>query len=165
MKLVLSGRVFDGTELFDDAVVVVDQDKGTIESFGQRNEIEIPQASKEISGKDLSIVPGLIDTHLHYFGATSEKEDMMQWAMTPETMAALRSVPELQRELFAGYTTVREFGSKPGIYLAKAIDEGVIVGPRIISCSRAIAQTGGDDDPASLPLDSRSKPSDLFLLL
>jgi imidazolonepropionase-like amidohydrolase len=48
---------------------------------------------------------------------------------------------------------VRELGTKGGVHLAQAVAEGVIEGPEVISCSRALAQTGGDDDPPAFPLE------------
>ena len=42
---------------------------------------------------------------------------------------------------------MRELGSKGGVHISQAVDEGFISGPDVISCSRALAQTGGDDDP------------------
>jgi imidazolonepropionase-like amidohydrolase len=76
----------------------------------------------------------------------------MAWVTAPETLVVLRSVADLQKLLKSGFTCVREMGSKGGAYLARAIREGVIDGPDLLSCARSLGQTGGDDDPTILPL-------------
>ncbi len=149
--LLLKGRVFDGSILRENAVVCVDGEKGVITGYGERGEIEEPRDAKIIEYDDTTILPGLIDSHVHFFGARGS--GLIEWALTDTTLAALRSVADLRRLLYAGFTSVRDLGSKGSTFLAQAVDEGYIEGPSIISCSRAIAQTGGDDDPSNLPLD------------
>ncbi len=158
--LSLGGRVFDGEGLIEDGVVSVDTQHGLISDFGERGEIEEgdlgrSRNSKVIQGKDYTILPGLIDAHVHFFGARGE--GILSWATTPDILAALRSVSDLRRLLLAGFTTVRELGTKGGTALARAVDEGAFEGPRIISCSRALAQSGGDDDPPTLPVEIGQK--------
>ncbi|QIW23931.1 hypothetical protein EWF20_07050 [Sulfolobus sp. S-194] len=68
------------------------------------------------------------------------------------------------RLLSAGFTTVRDLGSKSEIYLSKAEKEGTIIGPRVIASCYSIAETGGNDDPTDLPLDMAQRLSYSFLL-
>ena len=151
-QIILKGRVFDGLEMRENATIIVDSRKGIISGFGERGSIDEPKEGKLISDEDITILPGLIDAHVHFFGAT-KGQTLMDWALVPDSLAVLRSVKDLKTLLQSGFTSVRELGTKSGAILAQAAAEGAFESPRIISCSRALAQTGGDDDPSSLPLD------------
>jgi imidazolonepropionase-like amidohydrolase len=147
----LAGRVFDGTSLHEKSSVRFDSDSGIISAFGEKGSLENSEnIQKLLDSQEITIIPGLIDAHVHFFGGTGE--GIMDWATTPGALAALRSVSDLRKLLYAGYTAVRELGTKNGIYLAQAAEEGAFDSPTIVSCSRALAQTGGDDDPPILPL-------------
>lgn len=149
-RIALFGSVFDGRELFDDGVVVVDDSSGTIEACGGRGEVDVPADAERLGGEGLCILPGLIDAHVHFFGSRSHS--LLEWVSVPETLAALRSVRDLSALLRAGFTAVRELGSKASAHLARAVEEGAVEGPTIIASSKSIAQTGGDDDPTIFPL-------------
>ncbi len=148
-KLVVLGDVFDGRQTIKDGYVVVDEEAGVIDSVGRRGDLDFPASARVIKG--VFIVPGLVDAHVHFFG--TREYSLMSWVSVPETLAALRSVRDLQSLLLSGFTTVRDMGSKGGAYLARALREGVIQGPRVLSCAKSLGQTGGDDDPINLPLD------------
>ena len=149
-NLTLKGRVFDGNTLRENSVITVDTQFGLISAFGERGEVEESKDDTVISDSQYTIIPGLVDAHVHFFGAKGE--GILSWATTPDVLAALRSVRDLKLLLQSGFTAVRELGTKGGTFLSQAVEEGVIEGPRIVSCSRAIAESGGDDDPPSLPL-------------
>jgi imidazolonepropionase-like amidohydrolase len=152
MQLLLKGRLFDGESEHENWVVRIDSETGKIVSAGERGSIEEGK-SKIIEEPNTTILPGLVDAHVHFFGSKGGGSGINEWASTPEALAVLRSVSDLRRLLRAGYTSVRELGTKAGVYLAQAADEGHFNSPRIVSCSRALAQTGGDDDPTSFPLE------------
>ena len=149
-NLVLKGGLFDGETYTENGVVVIDPEKGTIVDVANEGEVDLPRDAKVLGQPGQTIIPGLIDTHLHFFG--SKAYDLTAWVTTPETLAALRSVAHLRNLLMSGFTCVREMGSKGGAFLARAVREGVIDGPEILSCGRSLGQTGGDDDPINLPL-------------
>jgi imidazolonepropionase-like amidohydrolase len=156
--VLLKGSVFNGNEHFENGIVVVDEATGTIADCGSQSEVAIPdQVSRTISGEGLTIVPGFIDAHLHFFGST--KYDLLEWTTTPEPLVALRSVPHLKKLLLSGFTAVRDLGSEAGTLLSRAVNEGAIEGPRIISAGKSLAQTGGNDDPLVLPIDVAQKLS------
>jgi imidazolonepropionase-like amidohydrolase len=152
MQFELSGRVFDGKSMHERSTVAFDSESGLITAFGERASFDNKVEAKKIGefGQDYTILPGLIDAHVHFFG--SKGEGILNWATTPGSLAALRSVSDLKRLLYSGFTAVRELGTKNGVQLATAAEEGAFDSPTIISCSRAIVQTGGDDDPPDLPL-------------
>ena len=149
--MIFRGRAFDGARLVEDAEVSVDGERGTINGFGEKGSIEKGRDAKVIECDGMTILPGLIDAHVHFYSATGQ--GIAAWATVPDTMAVLRAARDLKTLLDAGFTTVRELGSKGALQLAQAVEEGVIDGPRVVSCSKALAQTGGDDDPPGFPLE------------
>ena len=150
-NIVLKGSVFDGVDYFENGIVIVDQENGTITDVGQENAIDIPVGAKIIGSSGNTILPGLMDAHVHFFG--TKAYDLTSWVTTPEPLVVLRTVAQLKRLFSSGFTTVRDLGSKGGEHLSRAIREGVVEGPRVLSCAKSLGQTGGDDDPINLPLD------------
>jgi imidazolonepropionase-like amidohydrolase len=134
-------------------MVQIDSETGKKVASGERRSLENRrgQKIKEGKGREITILSGLIDAHVHFFGAAGS--GINEWASTPDALVVLRSVSDLRRLYKAGFTSVRELGTKSGVLLAKATEEGRFESPRIISCSRALAQTGGDDDPTMFPLE------------
>ena len=154
-SLVLEGGLFDGEEYHERGRVTIDSKSGTILEAGSVSEIGSSSSerleSEVIKAEGSTILPGLTDAHVHFFG--SKEYSLLGWVTPSETIAALRSVADLRKLLLAGFTAVRDMGSKCGVALSQAEKEGVIESPRIVSCSRSLAQTGGDDDPRIFPLD------------
>jgi imidazolonepropionase-like amidohydrolase len=148
--LVLCGQLFTGDNFIEKGCVVVDQLKGTITEAGPKSEVNEPKDARRIEVEGSTILPGLIDAHMHFFG--SKKYDIVEWLTTPETLVALRSVADARKLLRAGFTAVRDLGSKAGPYLRRAVDEGVIEGPRIVQAAKSLSQTGGNDDVPILPI-------------
>ena len=149
--LVVRGRAFDGRRFHQDATVKVDTDRGVILEFGERGSVEAPSSAKRLELDDATVLPGLIDAHVHFY--SSMGQGVNEWATVPEALAVLRGAADLRKLLRAGFTAVRELGSKGGTHLAQAVAEGSIEGPEVVSCGRALAQTGEDDDPPSFPLE------------
>ncbi|KAJ9099763.1 hypothetical protein QFC21_003761 [Naganishia friedmannii] len=94
--------------------------------------------------KGAYISPGLIDCHVHVTAVPGVKT-MVEAVRIPEEVIHYRSSYVLKEMLLRGFTTVRDTGgaTKP---LAIAIAEGLILGPRLIQCGKAISQTGGHGD-------------------
>ena len=149
--LIFRGRAFDGKNLHQSAVVKIDTDRGVITGLGERGELEESRGAKRLELEGTTILPGLIDAHVHFY--SSKDEGVTSWASVPDTLAVLRGAGDLRRLLYSGFTAVRELGTKGGVHLAQAVAEGSIEGPEVISCSRALAQTGEDDDPPAFPLE------------
>ena len=97
-----------------------------------------------IDGKGKTLIPGLIDVHVHMiFGALSMK-DMMDPNLKPENLL-MKVVPEAKKMLLRGFTSVWDVGG-PSFQLKQSIDDGTIQGPRIWPSGAMISQTSGHGD-------------------
>ena len=142
------GRIFDGEKTMEEGWVELGAD-GKIVEIGEG---KFPHSSPNVyGGPNFTILPGLVDAHMHFFGC--RLEDIAEWNLIPPELVAIRSVPDMKNLLFSGFTAVRDLGSKAGVYLAQAESEGDILGPTVISSGHSLAQTGGDDDLKVLPLE------------
>ncbi|KAM5542990.1 hypothetical protein V8D89_003374 [Ganoderma adspersum] len=101
-----------------------------------------PPLSVDLGGKFLC--PGLIDCHVHVTAVPGVKT-MSELVQTPEQLIHLRTTYVLREMLLRGFTTVRDTGGASKA-LASAIAEGLISGPRLIQCGKALSQTGGHAD-------------------
>jgi len=148
-KLAIIGKIIDGTGKAPfEGVVLVEGEK--IEKVGSEKEVTIPPKTKTIKVNSGTILPGLIDCHVHLMGERTL--DFMKSAFEPLELKAIRAAMDCSKLLDAGYTSVRDVGGL-GIYLKRAIEEGEIKGPRILSAFKILSQTGGHGDMHSLPLD------------
>jgi imidazolonepropionase-like amidohydrolase len=99
--------------------------------------------------KSKTVLPGLIDMHVHLEGETSKDEDLEMFLLNDADIA-FRSAVFAKRTLLAGFTTVRDLGgSGVNTALRNAINQGLTPGPRIISAGKSIATTGGHADPTN----------------
>jgi len=96
-----------------------------------------------------AVLPGLWDCHGHFLG--TRKFDLAQLPLEPLALRAARSGRDLANALDAGITSVREVGGL-GIYLARAVSEGVLDGPTIYAAGAILSTTGGHADLHSYPL-------------
>lgn len=96
------------------------------------------------------VMPGMWDTHAHFVGLKSASLEALPF--TDPGVAILRCTWDAQQVLRAGFTSVREVGGL-GISLNKAIEEGIILGPRIYASGSLLSTTGGHGDIHNLPLD------------
>ena len=73
-SVAIKGSIFDGREFFDNGIVVVDESTGLISDCGKSSDVQVPKDTrKTISGEGFTILPGLIDSHVHFFGSTRYK--------------------------------------------------------------------------------------------
>ena len=104
---------------------------------------------KTIDLKTSTVMPGLMDMHVHIESETSPSHYLDEFTLNTADYA-LAAVPIAQRTLMAGFTSVRDLGgSGANISLRKAIQKGYVVGPRIYTAGKAIATTGGHADPTN----------------
>ncbi|GJN88190.1 hypothetical protein Rhopal_001155-T1 [Rhodotorula paludigena] len=106
-------------------------------------EAEEPALKKvDLDGRYLS--PGLIDGHVHVTAVPGVRT-IGELVRTPEEEIHYRTTYVLKEMLLRGFTTVRDTGGATKS-LADAISEGLLVGPRLFQCGKAISQTGGHGD-------------------
>ncbi|MGB8192496.1 MAG: amidohydrolase family protein [Chitinophagaceae bacterium] len=104
---------------------------------------------KLIDLKNRTVMPGLIDMHVHMETETNPNRYMETFTFNPADYA-FQSVVFSERTLMIGFTTVRDLGgSGVNISLRNAINKGLIKGPRIITAGKSIATTGGHADPTN----------------
>ena len=96
-----------------------------------------------------TVMPGLIDLHVHLEGETSKDQAVQRFTLNKADVA-FRSTVFAKRTLLAGFTTVRDLGgSGVNTSLRNAVNQGLVVGPRIFSAGKSIATTGGHADPTN----------------
>jgi imidazolonepropionase-like amidohydrolase len=103
---------------------------------------------KVIDLKSATVMPGLMDSHVHLSSETSKNRYTEGFVLNEEDFA-FRSVGYAERTLMAGFTTVRDLGGTISLALRNAINGGYIKGPRIIAAGKSIATTGGHADPSN----------------
>ena len=96
-----------------------------------------------------AVMPGMWECHGHLLGTRTF--DLGQLPLEPEALRAARCARDLRAALDAGVTSVRDVGGL-GLYLARAVDEGVIDGPAIYGAGAILSTTGGHGDLHSFPL-------------
>ncbi|MFN3841366.1 MAG: amidohydrolase family protein, partial [Cyclobacteriaceae bacterium] len=90
-----------------------------------------------------TVMPGLIDLHVHLEGETN-KDQALQRFTSNKADVAFRATVYAKKTLMAGFTTVRDLGgSGVNTSLRNAINQGLVVGPRIFSVGKSIGTTGG----------------------
>lgn len=145
ITVIKAARMFDGksAQLIDNAVVVIEGDR--IKDAGSG--LAVPAGAEVIDLGDATLLPGLIDCHVHLTMQLTG-----DWPNAPVRQtaadAAIASTVFARRTLDAGFTTVRNVGASDfvDIALAKAIDSGEVSGPRMIAAGHAIGITGGHGD-------------------
>jgi imidazolonepropionase-like amidohydrolase len=106
-------------------------------------------AAKLIDLKSKTVMPGLIDSHVHLESETNPNRYMETFTYNPADYA-FQSVVFAERTLMIGFTTVRDLGgSGVNISLRNAINKKLVKGPRVITAGKSIATTGGHADPTN----------------
>lgn len=99
--------------------------------------------------KSKTVMPGLIDMHVHIEGETSPTRYIEPFTKN-EADVAYTASEIAERTLMAGFTTIRDLGgSGVNVSLRNAINKGTVDGPRIYTAEKAIGTTGGHADPTN----------------
>lgn len=137
-------RVFDGMNMQTGWVVLVKNNK--IEQAGAM-QFKLPAGTTIVELKGCTLLPGLIEGHshlfLHPYNETSWDDQVLKESRAERTA---RAVNHAKATLMAGFTTVRDLGTEGAFYddagLKKAIEKGVVPGPRMICATKAIVARG-----------------------
>lgn len=138
-------RVFDGEQMHTGWLVLVQGNK--IIAAGPSNSIKNANGAEVIKLSGSTLLPGLIEGHshllLHPYNETPWDEQVLKES---DAYRVARATVHAKNTLMAGFTTVRDLGSEGAGYadvgLKKAINDGVIPGPRMLVAGRAIVATG-----------------------
>lgn len=140
--IVLKGRVLDGNggAPIEKGAVVLEDDR--IRLVCRQSELPDDPTAEVYELEDGTIMPGLIDAHVHMGWGSATAVDWI--SMTPQlSMArALRDMAQLRQQ---GYTAFRDLGSDV-LLMRSAVAEGLLDVPRIFGAGRIISQIGGHGD-------------------
>lgn len=139
---ITGGRLIDGRggPPVLGATVVVRGDK--IAAVGARDQVSIPAEAQTFDIGAMSILPGLIDAHVHIGNIDVS---MYQTAHMPPAVYVHRATRNLETALDLGFTTLRDAGGLDAGF-RDAIDQGLIRGPRLFLSVSPLTPTGGHFD-------------------
>ena len=145
-KLIKAARLIDGTgapPLERGAVLI---EGSQIKAVGTEEAVVPPEGGRvqEFDYGDKSVLPGLVDCHVHLNGmGDGRKGDDL--ALLPDEVLTLQSARNARAHLYSGVTTVRDCGAKnrTTFMLRQAVDMGITPGPRLVLTGRPMAIIGG----------------------
>jgi imidazolonepropionase-like amidohydrolase len=127
-----------GERLPDRRLLLVD---GEVAAVGG-SEVTAPPGARTLDVGGRTVLPGLIDAHVHVTAATADLSAQAEWSPAYVTAHAVRLMGAM---LDRGFTTVRDVGGAD-FGLADAVDEGLVRGPRLHFGGKALSQSGGHGD-------------------
>jgi imidazolonepropionase-like amidohydrolase len=140
-------RLFDATseEMREGWAVLVVGNK--IQAVGPAASLAAPAGTQTLDLPGLTLLPGLIDAHshifLHPYNETLWDDQVLK---EPTAYRVILATRHCERTLLAGFTTLRDLGTEGAGFadasVRRAIEEGLIRGPRLIVATKAIVATG-----------------------
>jgi imidazolonepropionase-like amidohydrolase len=139
---VIAGRVVDRPQ-----ITVIEGRIAAVATQGA----DVPPGARRIDLKGMTLLPGLIDMHTHitadphYGGYRGLEFTDNFWTVV--------GVANAKKTLEAGFTTIRNVGSDnfDDVAIKQGIEQGIVVGPRIVPATYAIGATGGHCDSTEFP--------------
>jgi len=138
-------RVFDGENMHEGWAVITDGDK--IVAAGPKEKVKEPAGATKINFPNSTLTPGLIEGHSHLLLYPYNITDWdTQVLKETDSYRTARATVHAKNTLMAGFTSARDLGTEGAGYsdvaLKRAINEGIIPGPRLMVAGRAIVSTG-----------------------
>ena len=148
--LIKGGTLIDGTGAAATTGADVLIEGKTIKSVGKA--IQAPTNATIIDAKGKTVMPGLIDSHIHLWGCIVG--GMYEWLTRPLELGLLKAANDAKAMLNAGFTMVKCCGGSNGLHLRDSAAEGTITGmPRILASGHWVSQTFGHGDAHILPAE------------
>ena len=144
--LIHAGRLIDGESDRAARQMTVRIDGSTIKAV-EKGYTAAGAGDTIIDLKDQTVLPGLMDTHVHLTGEYSAESRLMRFIMN-EADYAYDAALYARRTLEAGFTVVRNLGDTFNVTVAlrDAVASGDVVGPKILTSAKSLASTGGHAD-------------------
>jgi len=138
-------RVFDGENMHEGWAVIVEGNK--IIAAGSKDNLKEPAGATKINFPNSTLTPGLIEGHSHLLLYPYNITDWdTQVLKETDSYRTARATVHAKNTLMAGFTSARDLGTEGAGYsdvaLKRAINEGIIPGPRLMVAGRAIVSTG-----------------------
>jgi imidazolonepropionase-like amidohydrolase len=137
-------RVFEAKSMTLSEPQNVLVENNTIVQVSENWTKEMRNAPIQIKGKGKTLIPGLIDVHVHLVFGSLSMVEMMSPGLNQDLILA-KSGKSAEEMLLRGFTSVRDVGG-PIFPLKRAIDQGKIQGPRVWPSGAVISQTAGHGD-------------------
>ena len=160
MKIkISSGKLIDGTGADPSEPSEIIIDNGRILEINQTvPSTDDTSFDKVIDANGKTICPGLINAHLHLY-MDAGPTPLHNLTAEDGHLSLLKATVRCRQLLMNGITAVRDMGAKDlGIVaLKKAIEEGLVEGPRIVVCGKALAITGGHAPALAIAVDGSNE--------
>src|SRR2546425_2003423 len=139
---IMNGNIIDGRggDPLTGMTLLIEGER--IAAIGPRDQVHIPRDAIVIDAMGGSILPGLIDCHVHF---SLEYPDVLRSLITQPSLRLLQAIPRMRATLEAGVTTIRDAGGSPA-GLKMAVERDMIAGPRMQVAITILSQTGGHGD-------------------
>ena len=146
LSYIRAARLVDGTGAAarENAAVLV-QD-GKIAQIGPAAELIPPEGAAVYDLPGCTLMPGMIDSHIHLSLDSRREEPISAQHAKPEGLRAVRGVRSIQDDLMCGVTTMRCLGDGLGcidVEVRDAINRGELLGPKLLACAQAIRPSHG----------------------
>ena len=139
-------RLIDGNggPVAEQAAILLEDD--AISRIGTRETVHAPEGApvREIDYGDATILPGLVDSHVHLIGIGDGRAGD-ELVTLPDEILTVQAAQNARRHLYSGVTTVRDCGAKnrTTFLLREAVEMGILPSPRLLLSGRPIAIIGG----------------------
>ncbi|MBN1328051.1 MAG: amidohydrolase family protein [Candidatus Heimdallarchaeota archaeon] len=144
--VVKSGNIFDSNngKMMSNKTIVIENKK--ITWVGDDSSFEKEKTDKIIDASNKTILPGLIETHVH-LEMSGDPQYEREFLRTKDDMWHYYALNNAQKHLISGFTCVRDCGSTPGWApaLRRIFDYGILAGPRLLVADDAIVQWGNQE--------------------
>ncbi len=145
-----AGRLIDGTGQPPRRNVLILIEKNRVSVVAPESEATVPAGYDFVDASRQTVLPGLIDCHVHLVGSGNPRDGAFGVAELAQSIPAttLACLKNAVRDLEAGWTTVRDAACRyyADVALRDAINRGDVVGPRIWACGLGITSTAGHMD-------------------